>query len=151
MVVNVGVQGVAALLKTAYGTYLTQQTKFIIDTIAYISTLYLAFLWLLKYQYGTFKLVGPGDAQLEAPRGAGLEAIEPVREVIVSQPISDSIGYLRSLIGGMLSTAAVVSYLFIGLVQFVAIYSFFREYWGWWLIPSGLAALFIRRFRVSHG
>jgi hypothetical protein len=143
MVINVGIQGAAALLKTAYGSYLTSSTEFAIDILALLSTAYLAFLWLLKYQYGVFKPVGPGDSQLEAGRNTLVEGIVAIPEPGVEKSVSDSVEYLRSLIGGILSTVGVVSYLVIGLVQFVAIYSFFKDYWGWWLIPSGLAAFFI--------
>ncbi|ULA59497.1 MAG: membrane protein of unknown function [Nitrospira sp.] len=142
VVINLGVKGVAALLKTAYGSYLTPYTEFAIDSLAYISTLYLAFIWLLKYQYGAFKLVRADDPQLQIRRDADLPMLEPLGEV-ESQAVSDSVGSLRSLIGGVLGTVAVLSYIVMGLVQFAAIYAFFKDYWGWWFMPSVLAALFI--------
>lgn len=141
-VVSVGIQGLTSLLKTMYGSYLNNVAEFSIETIGFLSTSYLAFLWLLKYQYGIFQLVRTLDGTTYGTSPVLSEVVH-LASLGQSASVSDSVASLRSLIGGVLSTVAVVSYLVIGLVQFFAMYDFFREYWGWWSIPSGLASMFV--------
>ncbi|MEN9782180.1 MAG: hypothetical protein RL208_330 [Pseudomonadota bacterium] len=35
------------------------------------------------------------------------------------------------------------SFAIIGLIQSIAIYSFFRDFWEWWIIPSIFASWFV--------
>lgn len=72
-----------------------------------------------------------------------VEIIAPIHDAAENKPVSDSPSYLRSTIAGILGTVAVVSYLGIGLIQIAAVFTFFHDYWGWWLIPSFLASVFV--------
>lgn len=49
----------------------------------------------------------------------------------------------RTVIAKILIAVGVASYIGMGFVQIAAVLSFFQEYWGWGLIPSSLAAIFI--------
>lgn len=72
-----------------------------------------------------------------------IKVIAPIHDAAENQSVSDSPSYLRSTIAGILGTVGVVSYVGIGLIQIAAVFTFFHDYWGWWLIPSFLASVVV--------
>ena len=74
-------------------------------------------------------------------------SVAPPISAMVETPryenLADSSSSLKEAVTGTLGTLAAISYYCLGLVQFVAIIAFFQHVWGWWFIPSFLAAGFL--------
>lgn len=93
---------------------------------------YLAALWLLRWQ------MGPTDISF------GAVPNEKILEVkVIDENKGDAIEAVKSGTTAILTTAAVIGYFGIGLLQLAAIYGFFSDYWDWWAIPSFVAAMFV--------
>ena len=122
----------AALLKRMYGDYLMQDNELAIDAFAAILNCYICFYWLLKYQYGSYKIVALNSSN---------ELLK--NEVIENnQVVSDAKTSIKDAVIGILTTTAVASYFLLGLVQIFTTYGFFRHYWNWNGFVSFLAAMF---------
>lgn len=123
---------VGAALKTMYGEHSTKFTDFGVDALASLFNVYIGYYWLLKAQYGSFKIVD--------------QRINTNRSVLIMQgetSISDAKSAIKESVIGVLSTVAVLSYYGLGLVQIVATYDFFRHYWDWPWFFSGIASMFV--------
>lgn len=95
---------------------------------------FLASLWLLKHQIG-------GTTISKQDTDASVTYDHQTQEVIMKEVTA--IQAAKEGTTAILSTAAVLSYFAIGLVQLGAVVTFFHDYWGWWYIPSFLVGAFV--------
>ncbi len=149
--VAVAIQGVA-LIGLAWGlmwrlAVISMPLNFLTDALVQASDLmsfvyilstllgfFLASLWLLKHQLGSTTI-----SNMET--GSSITYDHQIQEVVLKEvaPMEAR----KEGTATVLSTAAVLSYFAIGLVQLAAVITFFHDYWGWWYIPSLLVAGFI--------
>ena len=103
----------------------------IVQSAVSFAALYLAGLWLLRWQMGSINI--------------SFDAVpfEKLYVEVVDANSGDAISAVKSGTTAILTTAAVVSYFGVGLLQLAAVYGFFNDYWGWWAIPSFFAAMFV--------
>ena len=108
----------------------------IVQAFITVGSAYLAIYWLLRYQFGSLSLSYQEPTESLTSQ-IGDEA-QPITED-ESRPGEA----VNSGAAAILTTVAVIGYLGVGLLQLMAIYGFFSDYWGWWAVPSFMAALFI--------
>lgn len=95
---------------------------------------FLASLWLLKHQLGGTTISKLEiDARYSTDTNTNYAALKEVSPAQVAKEGTTTI----------LTTAAVISYFAIGLVQLAAVVAFFHDYWEWWYVPSILVASFV--------
>lgn len=90
---------------------------------------FLASLWLLKHQIGGTTI---------SKQDADVTYEHQIQEVVVKEVTA--VQAAKEGTTAILTTAAVLSYFAVGLVQIGAVVAFFHDYWGWWYIPSILVA-----------
>jgi len=116
-------QAGAALLKQAYGPYLNPEVT---GTIAFASSsvsLFLAFWWVYASSFGSSRVVfGKSVQEVSARVDTDYPAAAPVS--------------LMERLQGVLGVAYPLMYFVIGLVQLSAVYAYFRDVLGWWVLPS---------------
>lgn len=126
------VNAIGAMLKNMYGVQLTFANEFGIDIFVTVLNFYVSFYWLLKVQYGSFRIVSLTDSQFK-------NAVIEHGDIT----IDDAKSSMKETVTGLLGTITILSFYGIGFVQIFATYSFFRHYWDWnWLI-SAFGAMFI--------
>lgn len=132
VLVAVVTNALGAMLKLMYGTYLTTVISFSVDLGAGMLSTFVAFYWLLKVQYGSFRIVALNRS--DAFRSVVIDENETVEDVKTG---------IKDMVVGVLGTTAMISYFALGLVQIIATYDFFRYYWHWNWFVSGLSAMFV--------
>jgi hypothetical protein len=98
-----------------------------LNLILSIAIVFFAALWLLKHQMGSTTIV----------------PIEEIHDMNVLGTTESEIQIAAQSTASILFSVAILSYFAIGLVQIGAIFTFFRDYLGWWWIASILAATFV--------
>lgn len=105
-------------------------------------TVYLSFLWLLKFPYGDVSV----DFNIQHLSPQQLQAQElPMIEVNEGQRSVDSFfNAVREIFGNSIIGICIFVYFVVGLVQFAAVNDFLSEVWGWWgffsIIGAGILA-----------
>lgn len=122
---------IATALKNMYGDGITSADAFGITLVTLMLNLYLAFYWMLKVQYGNYKIVNLENFKKTAIEHEPIVTVEDAKSSIKDNVISG------------LGTLTVFSYFVIGFVQIFAGYAFFRNFCDWNWFFSTLAALFI--------
>lgn len=103
----------------------------IVQLSVWLTGVYLAALWLLRWQMGTTNISFEGVS------------VEKLGDQVIDDKMGEAIETVKSGTTAILTTAAVICYFGIGLLQLAAIFGFFSDYWGWWIIPSFIAAMFV--------
>jgi hypothetical protein len=93
-----------------------------VEWIVSLSSLYVAVYWMIRYQYGNTVISG---AQLSESSPIVFDAADK------GEALEDAKNVTSTMINGV----ALIAYLGIGLVQISAVYAFFKDVWGWWLMP----------------
>lgn len=138
MVIGVGTQAGAVLLKRAYGPEITDGAKTAIDLIALGVNWFLSFWWVYAAPFGNHRILfGTKNVTIEPPDSTMTVESSPYAN------LQESTSSLKEAIAGTLGVIAAVSYYGLGLLQLAAVVSFFNSVWGWWLIPSLLVASLI--------
>lgn len=123
---------IGAMLKNMYGMSLTNVTELGVDLFVNVLNFYIAFYWLIRAQYGSFRIVElESDVFKNAVIEHGATTIEDAKTSIKDSVIS------------VLGTVAVLSFYGLGFVQIFATYDFFRHYWEWNWFISVIGAMFI--------
>ena len=131
LLIGIATGAISAMLKKMYGVDLNNVTEFGVDSFASILNLYVGFYWLLRVQYGSFRIV---ELDGDLFRNAVIEGSVIVNDVKTG---------LKDAVIGVLGTVAVLSFYGLGLVQIFATYDFFRHYWDWNWFGSFIAAMFV--------
>lgn len=97
-------------------------------------TCFFSALWLIKYQIGSTTIIS--EPHRIENNTANINSPVPLSHVRATKLIQETTSTI-------LVSIAVLSYFAIGLVQLAAVFSFFYDYWHWWLVPSIVAGLFV--------
>jgi len=135
IVVGVVTGAIAALLRGAYGSDIDPALSVKIDYLESFLCSFLSFWWVYAAPMGKNRIVF-GVSNSEVTLALDSDSATATKEKREFSGLKDSASSLKETISGFLGVVAAISYLGIGVVQMVAVIDFFRDYWGWWLIPS---------------
>lgn len=100
---------------------------------------FFSYLWLMKYSYGDVKIV----FNVEDKAYVISDQTQDLEQVDFSQRKSNSLSSgFSDVLAGSLGIIFVGGYFLLGLIQYAAIYSFFRDVLEWWFIFSVIFSLF---------
>lgn len=99
---------------------------------------YLSVYWLLKWQYGNVKISFDTDQNM-------------VNEFVPENIDNQSLEVVKEGTKSILSTVAILSYFGVGIIQIVAIFTFFTGYLNWWFLPSLVSSIFVAYIPIIGG